>query len=56
MKEKEVEKKKANTWGHWTAAPRRTTTLVCECGARYIKTRPGQTMCMVCTRKAGEAK
>ncbi len=53
---KEVEKKKANTWGHWTAAPRRTTTLVCACGARYIKTRPGQTVCLSCARKAAEAK
>lgn len=53
---KETEKKKANTWGHWTAAPRRTTTLVCRCGERYIKTRPGQTTCLACRRRDEEKK
>ncbi|HVV39276.1 MAG TPA: hypothetical protein VHD31_03030 [Candidatus Paceibacterota bacterium] len=56
QKEKEIEKKQANSWGHWTERKRRTTTLVCTCGTRYIKTRPGQTTCLVCMRAAIEAK
>jgi hypothetical protein len=46
-----TEKKKQHTWGQLTIPTRRTTTVVCTCGARYIKTRAGQTVCMVCTFK-----
>lgn len=34
--------------GHWIVKPRKTEVLVCTCGNRYIKTRPGQTVCVRC--------
>jgi hypothetical protein len=44
--------KKQHTWGQLVIPTRRTTTVVCACGARYIKTRAGQTVCISCTYKA----
>ncbi len=37
-----------HTWGKWVERPRRTETLVCACGNRYIKTRKNQTECIRC--------
>ena len=34
--------------GHWIVKPGKTQVLVCTCGNRYIKTRPGQTVCIKC--------
>jgi hypothetical protein len=49
-------KKQQNNWSHWTAPERRTVTLVCTCGMRYIKTRARQTTCLMCMRRALESK
>lgn len=35
--------------GKWIDNPKATTVLVCECGEKYIKTRPNQTQCLRCT-------
>lgn len=43
------EEKVIHTWGKWVERPRRTETLVCACGNRYIKTRLRQTECLSCT-------
>jgi hypothetical protein len=52
---KDTEKKKQqNNWSHWTAPERRTITLVCACGMRYIKTRARQTTCLMCMRRAAD--
>lgn len=37
--------------GHWVVKPRKTPILMCDCGNRYLKTRPGQTMCLRCAFK-----
>ncbi len=42
------EEKLIHTWGKWVERPRRTETLVCACGNRYIKTRPKQKECLQC--------
>lgn len=42
------EEKVIHTWGKWVERPRRTETLVCACGNRYIKTRLRQTECLRC--------
>jgi hypothetical protein len=34
--------------GHWIVKPGKTQVLLCTCGNRYIKTRPGQTECVRC--------
>jgi hypothetical protein len=34
--------------GHWIVNPNKTNVLVCTCGNRYLKTRPGQTLCLRC--------
>lgn len=34
--------------GHWIEKPNKTAILVCECGNRYLKTRPNQTRCLRC--------
>ena len=34
--------------GKWIDNPKETTVVVCECGAKYIKTRPHQTHCLSC--------
>ncbi len=34
--------------GRWIVKPGKTEVLVCSCGNRYLKTRPGQTMCLRC--------
>ena len=44
---KEAEKL-IHTWGKWVERPRRTETLVCACGNRYIKTRKNQKECLQC--------
>jgi len=44
-----VEEKVVHTWGKWVERPRRTETVVCTCGNRYIKTRKNQTECLQCT-------
>lgn len=42
------DEKVIHTWGKFVERPRRTETLVCHCGNRYIKTRPRQTECLRC--------
>ena len=42
------EEKLIHTWGKWVERPRRTETLVCACGNRYIKTRKNQKECVQC--------
>ncbi len=42
------EEKVIHTWGKFIERPRRTETLVCACGNRYIKTRPRQKECVQC--------
>lgn len=34
--------------GHWIVRPRKVEILTCKCGNRYLKTRPGQTVCVRC--------
>ena len=34
--------------GHWIVKPRKTEVLACACGNRYLKTRPGQAVCLRC--------
>ncbi len=46
-----VEEKVVHTWGKWVERPRRTETLVCACGNRYIKTRKNQSECISCITK-----
>lgn len=37
--------------GHWVVKPRKTPILICDCGNRYLKTRPGQQVCLRCLFK-----
>jgi len=37
--------------GHWVVKPRKTPILICDCGNRYLKTRPGQAQCLRCVFK-----
>jgi hypothetical protein len=41
--------------GKWVEKPRRTEILVCECGNKYIKTRPQQIKCVRCLIKEKNA-
>jgi hypothetical protein len=34
--------------GHWVDKPHKTVILVCSCGNKYLKTRPGQSACLKC--------
>lgn len=34
--------------GHWVDKPNKTIILLCGCGNKYIKTRPGQGACLRC--------
>ncbi len=34
--------------GHWIEKTDKTPILICECGNRYLKTRPGQKVCLRC--------
>lgn len=34
--------------GKWIDNPNETTVVVCECGEKYIKTRPHQSLCLHC--------
>lgn len=34
--------------GRWVVKLRKTEILVCTCGNKYLKTRPGQTVCLRC--------
>jgi hypothetical protein len=34
--------------GHWIIKPRKTPINICECGTRYLKTRPQQRTCIRC--------
>jgi hypothetical protein len=34
--------------GHWIVKIKKTPILVCECGNRYLKTRPQQLKCLRC--------
>ena len=43
-----ISKKTYQVNGHWTEKPSPSVILLCECGKRYIKTRPGQTRCIGC--------
>lgn len=45
---KQEERKVVHAPGQWVERPRRTETLTCICGNRYIKTRKGQTTCVFC--------
>ncbi len=37
--------------GKWITNPQETKILLCVCGEKYLKTRPGQTMCVRCMYK-----
>jgi hypothetical protein len=50
------EEKLIHTWGKFIERPRRTETLVCHCGNRYIKTRPRQSECIPCMVRNAHAK
>ena len=39
--------------GHWIVKTRKTPIYVCECGNRYLKTRPAQTRCLRCVAYSG---
>lgn len=45
-----------HTWGKWVERPRRTETLVCACGNRYIKTRKNQKECLQCMVRHAHAE
>lgn len=34
--------------GHWIEKTDKTPIVICECGNRYLKTRPGQKVCLRC--------
>lgn len=34
--------------GKWVENPNKTVVLICECAAKYIKTRESQTSCLRC--------
>ena len=34
--------------GHWIEKTDKTPIIICECGNRYLKTRPGQKVCLRC--------
>jgi hypothetical protein len=34
--------------GHWIEKTEKTPILMCECGNRYLKTRPAQKVCLRC--------
>ena len=34
--------------GHWIEKTEKTPIVICECGNRYLKTRPGQKVCLRC--------
>jgi hypothetical protein len=34
--------------GKWQDNPKEVTIVICECGAKYIKTREEQTACLRC--------
>jgi hypothetical protein len=38
--------------GHWVEKTNITPILVCLCGNRYLKTRPGQRLCLRCMHDA----
>ena len=38
--------------GHWIEKTDVTPIVICECGNRYIKTRPGQKLCLRCLSAA----
>jgi hypothetical protein len=38
--------------GHWIEKTDKTPILICECGNRYLKTRPGQKICLRCLSAA----
>ena len=56
IKVRKEEEKLIHTWGKWVERPRRTETLVCACGNRYIKTRPRQKECVPCMVRHAHAK
>jgi len=54
--QKKEEEKLIHTWGKWVERPRRTETLVCACGNRYIKTRKNQKECVPCMVRHAHAR
>jgi len=40
--------------GKWIEKPRNTKIEVCECGNKYIKTRPRQKVCLRCISEADD--
>src|SRR6185437_289113 len=38
--------------GHWIETTEKTPILICECGNSYLKTRPGQKICLRCLSAA----
>lgn len=47
-KTKSSEPKHFQQDGHWIVRPRKSEVLTCRCGNRYLKTRPGQSVCIRC--------
>lgn len=45
-----------NTLGKWVEKKTRTEVLLCSCGAKYIKTRKEQTVCIRCIYRTLPAK
>lgn len=37
--------------GHWVEKRTHAPILVCSCGMRYLKTRPGQVTCLQCIHR-----
>ena len=37
-----------NQDGHWIVKPGKTPIITCDCGTKYLKTRPGQRECLRC--------
>jgi len=56
LKVEKEEEKLIHTWGKWVERPRRTETLVCACGNRYIKTRKNQKECVPCMVRHAHAR
>jgi len=49
-------KNKFTQRGKWVEKPRRCEILICICGGKYLKTRPGQINCLKCVFDLDEKK
>jgi hypothetical protein len=43
-------------WAARPTEPLRTAIVICTCGAKYIKTREGQVVCVRCLLKVRDSK